>query len=110
MRMTPAQIAVELICGNELPMRGPRDSTMSDRIQSGHQMLIRITGEDFGHDLQKWHDYLKESRDGGYTWGRNIDLPRVMKDALVSTAWRTAVNHLEERSRRIMSRRTNLEK
>jgi len=48
----------------------------------GHDFLVRITGRDFGYDLQAWHDYLKESREGGYTYGRNILLPRIMQAVL----------------------------
>jgi hypothetical protein len=58
-------------------------------------LLVQISGEDFGYDLAAWHQYLKESRDGGYTWGRNIILPRVMKLALVSDEWREAVRQLQ---------------
>lgn len=57
-------------------------------------MLMSITGQDFGYDLQAWHDYLKESRDGGYTWGRNIVLPKIMKDALASEEWQQATRRL----------------
>jgi hypothetical protein len=45
--------------------------------------------------LAAWHEHLKESRDGGYTWGRNIKLPKIMKEALASRAWREAVGKLE---------------
>lgn len=57
-----------------------------------------MTGQDFGFDLQAWHDYLKESRDGGYTWSRSIDLPKVMKAALANQQWLETVNILEEHS------------
>ena len=57
-------------------------------------MLVRISGRDFGYDLQAWHDYLKESKDGGYTYGRNIALPRIMQKALESPKWQEAVQTL----------------
>ena len=94
MRATPAQGAVFLICGKIPPMRLRRD-TLSGRIQDGRRMLIQITGKDFGYDLQAWHDYLKESREGGYTWNRSIVLPKIMKAALESDEWRRAVSDLE---------------
>jgi hypothetical protein len=53
-----------------------------------------MTGKDFGYDLQTWHDYLKESKDGGYTYGRNITLPRIMQKALESPEWHAAVKAL----------------
>ncbi len=94
MRLTPAQFGVEHICGQSLPLDQP--ASLKCRILEGRQFLAKISGQDFGYDLQKWHDYLKLSRDGGYTWGRNIDLPRVMKNALASQQWQEAVRALDE--------------
>ncbi len=94
MRLTPAQIGVEWICGRSLPLDQPM--SLNDRIREGRRFLVQICRRDFGYDLQQWHDYLKESRDGGYTWGRNIELPRVMKDALVSLEWQAAVRALDQ--------------
>jgi hypothetical protein len=95
MRLTPAQIAVHLICGEELPPFVPDSLNFSQRILDGHDQLVQMTRKDFGYDLQAWHDYLKESRDGGYTYGRNIVLPKIMQKALASAEWREAVNMLE---------------
>jgi hypothetical protein len=89
MRLTPAQIAVRLICGEKLPSL--REESLLDRVREGHDFLVEISGEDFGYDLQAWHDHLKESREGGYTYGRNITLPRIMQAALQSSEWREAV-------------------
>src|SRR5258706_14430489 len=95
MRMTPAQIAVRLICGARIPpFHSTKDDSLVGRLQEGHALLVEITGEDFGYDLQAWHDHLKESRQGGYTYGRSISLPRVMKAALESTEWQGAVRRL----------------
>ena len=97
--LTPAQIGVRLICGERLPNFGERrivgKAAMKERIKIGHDWLVRTSGKDFGYDLSAWHQYLKESRDGGYTWGRNIVLPRVMKSALASTEWRDAVRQIQ---------------
>jgi hypothetical protein len=46
------------------------DRTLRERITAGREMLAKITGKDFGYDLAKWHTHLKESRQGGYTWGQ----------------------------------------
>lgn len=92
MRLTPAQIAVRLICGECFP-REPGNSLIQ-RIQQGHDFLASITGEDFGYDLQAWHNQLKESRQGGYTYGRDIRLPRIMQAALQSPEWQEAVRQL----------------
>jgi hypothetical protein len=94
MRLTPAQIAVRLICGGRLPRVQDQDEPLVDRIRKGHDFLVRITGKDFGYDLQAWHNHLKDSREGGYTYGRNIVLPRIMKAALQSPKWQKAIMSL----------------
>jgi hypothetical protein len=95
MRLTPAQLAVHLICGKQLPTF--RRATMTACIRDGRLHLRRITGKDFGYDLAAWHEHLKESREGGYTWSRKIVLPRIMKEALESHEWRRAVEILNAR-------------
>lgn len=96
MHLTPAQIAVRLICGEKLPgVRLSRDLGIVSRVKQGHDMLVKLSGKDFGYDLAAWHAYLKQSRDGGYTWGRNISLPRVMKKALASNEWHDAVGKIQ---------------
>ena len=92
MRLTPAQIGVRLISGE--PLIRVQHEPLEQRIKEGHDFLVKITGRDFGYDLQVWHDHLKESRVGGYTYGRNIILPRVMKAALESVEWQQAVRNL----------------
>jgi hypothetical protein len=44
MRLTPAQIAVRLICGESLYR--VRDDSLQERIRKGHDFLVRITGMD----------------------------------------------------------------
>ena len=92
MRLTPSQIAVYLICGDRV--HPSNDQSMPELIREGHDFLVKITGKDFGYDLQAWHDYLKISREGGYTYGRNIVLPRIMKAAIQSQLWQNAVRSL----------------
>jgi hypothetical protein len=95
MRLTPAQIAVRLICGESFPHA--RDESLLERVQQGHDFLVSITDEDFGYDLQAWHNHLKESREGGYSYGSNIVLPRIMQAALQSPEWQEAVRNLTSR-------------
>lgn len=92
-RPTPAQLGVHLICGREFPRN--RGTTLEERIEAGRELLAKVARKDFGYDLPAWHAHLKETRQGGYTWGRNIDLPRVMKEEMASAAWRAAVAKLE---------------
>lgn len=91
MRLTPAQLAVHLICGRALPASPPE---LTARLRLGRRQLIEIAGVDLGYDLQRWHDHLKVTRAGGYTWGRNVALPRIMKEALASDEWTRAVASL----------------
>jgi hypothetical protein len=72
--------------------------SLPERIREGHDFLIKITGMDFGYDLEAWHDHLKVSRAGGYTYGRNIVLPRIMQAALQSHEWQRAVFNLTNQS------------
>jgi len=68
--------------------------SLVERIRQGHDFLVEIAGMDFGYNLQACHNQLKESRQGGYTYGRNITLPCVMKAALASSEWQEAVRSL----------------
>jgi len=71
----------------------PKDRLV-DRIRDGRRLLMSISGVDFGYDLTAWHNHLKETREGGYTWNRTIVLPKIMKDALASEEWQQAVAEL----------------
>jgi hypothetical protein len=97
MRMTPAQMAVHLICGRNLPgFCGPPQS-LEENMKEGRAELARFTKVDYGFDLQRWHDHLKAmpmSESLGYTWNRTIALPKIMKAALASDAWRNAARKL----------------
>jgi len=98
MRLTPAQCAVRLICGIDLPRFVPSKRSLSEKMREGRERLMSITRKDYGYDLAAWHNHLKESREGGYTYGRNIVLPKVMQAALASTEWReTAAQLIEKR-------------
>lgn len=95
MRLTPAQIAVQLICGRSL-RRGPQQS-LKQRMKEGRAMLVSIAKVDYGYDLQRWHDHLKEmpkSESQGYTWNRTANLPKIMKAALASEEWKSAAADL----------------
>ncbi len=68
-------------------------------------MLVDIASVDFEYDLQRWHDHLKVSGDGGYTWRRNIKLPKIMKEALASPEWNEAVRRIREATYSHISRK-----
>jgi hypothetical protein len=95
MRLTPAQVAIHLICGHNLPMRPQR--SLADNMKEGRAMLAQIANVDYGYDLQRWHDHLKgmpRSQSRGYTWNRTVTLPKVMQAALASDDWRSAARAL----------------
>ena len=94
MRLTPAQLGLHLICGED-PRKTERLS-YRERLNTGREILTNVSGKDFGYDLAAWHEHLKESRQGGYTWGRHIALPRIMKEALKSKTWCDTVRELEK--------------
>ena len=93
-RATPAQIAVQLICGERVIDVTVASEVLAERIREGHDDLVSITAKDFGYDLAAWHDHLKETREGDYTWGRHIKLPKIMESALASPEWQGAVQQL----------------
>ncbi len=95
MRLTPAQIAVQLICGHNLPMMP--QYTLKQCLVEGRKQLREITGVDFEYDLQRWHDHLKVSRQGGYTWSRAVVFPKIMAAALASPEWTETVRELRKR-------------
>ncbi|QDU31236.1 hypothetical protein ETAA8_63890 [Anatilimnocola aggregata] len=99
--MTPAQMAVHLICGLKLPPFVRTSDSIDERMNEGRARLVKITGKDFGYDLQAWHDDLKVTRANGcgYTYGRNIALPKIMKGALGSREWQAAATRLTHDSK-----------
>jgi hypothetical protein len=104
MRLTPAQIAVHLICGDDPSPPGWPQRTLREQLRDGREMLRSISGQDFGFDLQKWHDHLKESKQGGYTWNRTIDLPKVMQRALANQEWLDTVAAIENVAKKAVNR------
>ena len=89
MRLTPSQIGMLLLLGERLPM-GP-ERTLKERIQEGHDFLVRIAGRDFGYDPQRWHDHLRETKAGGYRWG---GVTKLIAQATSDPEWCRAVEEL----------------
>jgi hypothetical protein len=89
--LTPAQLAVHLLCGRSIPGSA---GSIDERIALGRRLLSEIASVDFGYDLERWHEHLKVTRAGGYTWNRTVALPRIMRDALASRQWLDAVERL----------------
>ena len=54
---------------------------MRQQLRDGRETLRSLTGQDFGFDLQAWHDYLKESKDGARCGVHECSFFRVKRDA-----------------------------
>ena len=88
MRLTPSQMAMLELLGVWLP--GP-ERTLKERIRHGHALLVSITGQDFGFDPQRWHDYLRETKAGGYRWS---GMTKRIDQATSDPEWCRAVEEL----------------
>jgi hypothetical protein len=96
MRLLPVQIKMYMLAGEWLPFCEPDELPLAQRIKSARQSLVQQTGQNFGYDLQKWHDYLVEHHKGEYCWSnkhRSI-LVRI-REAEADPAWREAVASLQ---------------
>jgi hypothetical protein len=94
MRLTPSQIGMLCLLGVPLP-RGSVGLTLKERIQEGHAFLKKITGQDFGFDPQRWHDYLRETDAGGYRWSnKHLGMPKQIAEAVSNPAWCDAIMEL----------------
>ena len=100
MRLTPAQCGMHALLGHFLPMGMPREWSLAERIQHGRNFLMRITGQDFGYNAMRWHDYLWDSDAGGYRWSRRSrdKWRRQVEAAISSHKWQQAVQDLEAKS------------
>lgn len=90
MRMLPAYIAIRLITGASLRAR-TRGMTKVDRLREGHRMLVEMCGCDHSYDLVAWHEELRTSKAGGYSWGKRAGIPFRIRNALEDPAWNAAV-------------------
>lgn len=96
MRLTPSQIGMLQLLGEWVPP-SPRQS-ISERIHAGHNLLVRVTGRDFGFDPQRWHEHLRETNAGGYRWSnKHLGIPKHIARVLGNPAWALAVEELIER-------------
>jgi len=97
MRLTPAQIDMLQLLGRPLPFREPAGRTLKDRIRAGHASLVKTTGQDFGFDPQRWHDYLRETNAGGYRWSnKHLGMPRQIAETVRDPAWCRAIAELRD--------------
>ena len=86
---------MDALLGHWLPMGIPRGSLV-ERIRYGRELLMEITGRDFGYDAMQWHDHLWDTDDGGYRWARRSreKWARQVEAAINNLEWQEAVRSL----------------
>jgi hypothetical protein len=71
------------------------EQTVKERIAEGHRFLVKVTGEDFGLDPQRWHEHLCQTDAGGYRWSnKHLGMPKRIARALNDPEWLAAVAEL----------------
>jgi hypothetical protein len=100
MRLTPAQVGMTLLTGGFIAMLSTGD--LKRDIQRGREWLVETTGEDFGYDALRWHEYLWETDAGGYRWSRRSaeKWARHVRAGMSRPGWAEAVRELEGLSTR----------
>jgi len=95
-RLTPAQGGMRLLLG-EYVWKFSTDDLKSN-IFRARKYLVNLTGEDFGYDAMKSHEYLWATDAGGYKWCRRSTdkWARVVREAMARPEWAEAVRELEE--------------
>ena len=97
MRLTPSQISMLHLLGEPLPFCERGGWTLKERIRAGHASLVRQTGQDFGFDPQRWHDYLRETNAGGYRWSnKHLGMPRRIAEAIHDPDWGRTIEELRD--------------
>ncbi len=70
MGLTQTQCAMVLLLGEWLP--SPALKKLEDRVREGRRLLQEVTGQDFGFDLERWHQHLLHKYPS-YQWkGRHL--------------------------------------
>ena len=95
MRIMPIQINMVHLTGEPLPIESQTHTVQAraQRILAAKDALIRATGQDFGYEVARWHEYLTsaevpEEIRSEYTWS---DLHERFEDWQPNSDWRIAV-------------------
>lgn len=99
MRIMPIQVHMLHLAGEPLPVESPPRSPeiRAQRILAAKEALIRVTGQDFGYDVSRWHQYLASAQApdeirSDYTWN---DWHEQFEDWRPNPEWRLAVEQAE---------------
>jgi hypothetical protein len=95
MRLTPAQVGMNLLLGEFVARLSTDDLKVN--IQKGREWLVSITKQDFGYDALRWHEYLWEADAGGYKWSRRSrdKWEGRVRTGMSRPGWAEAVKELE---------------
>jgi hypothetical protein len=97
MRLTPSQIGFLELMGEDLPSLPEADTV--ERMRRGREALVSITGQDFGFDLVRWHEHLRETDAGGYRWSnKHLGMPRQIAVTLANAEWQDARKQIEKKA------------
>jgi len=94
MRLTFPQISMYQFAGEWLPFVEPDELPMADRIANAKSILVKETGQDFGFDIRKWHEYLC-ANDDSYRWSnRHLSILKRIEQAEDNSIWQMAISSL----------------
>src|SRR5215475_4616450 len=96
MRLTPSQGAILMMLGHDLP-RFPK--TVRERMLEARKLLSEWTGEDFGYDPKRWHEYLSSTDACGYclrNW--HLKVPELIAKAQANPEWQRIRSQLQSSS------------
>lgn len=106
MQLLPAELGMSLLMGQSVAMH---PYSPDESLVRGRQVLVHLTGTDFGYDLLKWHEYLLNANMTNYkSRGAKRWTSRIANLTLDPT-WIAIRNRLEETSAFEMQERKDRE-
>src|SRR5215218_3193850 len=99
MRILPIQIYMVHLTGDQLPIETDSNTVQARarRMRAARDALVRATGQDYGYDVSRWHQYLSSSQSPEdiyveYTWS---NLHFQFEDWKPDSDWHLAVDEAE---------------
>lgn len=94
MRMLPLQIDMYQLCGQSMLFVEPVENGLRQRVLDARESLVEQTGQDFGCDLDAWHEFL--CKGDGYKWSNiHLSIASAIRKALEDPDWIAAVAAIE---------------
>ena len=77
-----------------MPFVEPVENNLRQRIVDAHASLVKHTGQDFGYDLNAWHEHL--CKGDGYKWSNiHLSIASTIRETLENADWLAAVADIE---------------